>query len=288
MKKIMAILMATLMITGCSTTDTTSSTTAEPTATTTTATTTTNTLDAIKESGVLKVSVSPDYPPMEFMDANNNPVGSDIALAQYIADQLGVELQIETMDFSATLTAVDLDKVDMGISGFGWTEDREEQYELSLEYNTDAEAESGCNGIMVLSENVDKYETLDDFDGLTVAAQANSIQEEITMSQTNAVVEKIATLDVGILELQTGKIDGLTLSCTVAEGYANSLDNLALAAPRFTVDEHLGNVVVVKKGQTELIDAVNEIMEVVNSEGLYEQWYAEAVEEATAIGIEFE
>jgi len=287
MKKLIAVLLASLLLTGCSTSNSTPTTTD---GTTTTATTVTDdsTLAAIKKSGVLKVSVSPDYPPMEFMDADNNPIGSDISLAQYIADKLGVELQIETMDFSATLTAVDLDKVDMGISGFGWTEEREAQYELSTEYNTDAESESGCNGIMVLSSNVDDYQTLEDFAGKTVAAQANSIQEEITLGQTTANVEKIATLDVGILELQTGKIDGLTLSCTVAEGYANSLDNLALASPRFTVDEHLGNVVVVKKGQTDLIAAVNEIMDEVNSKELYQQWYEDAKVQATAIGIDFE
>jgi polar amino acid transport system substrate-binding protein len=278
MKKLLSLLLiTTVLLSGCGTTTETTGTETELTA-----------LEKVIESGVLKVGVSPDYPPMEFFDSENNAVGSDVTLAQYIAEQLGVELQIETMDFSAVLTGVDLNKVDLGISGFGWTEERKENYLLSTSYNTDAAAESGCNLILVKSDDVDQYQTFDDFEGKTVAAQANSIQEAITNDQTPATVEKVATLDVGLLNLQTGKVDGITLSCTVAEGYVASMEGIALSAPRFAIDDHLGNVVVAKLGNTDLIDEVNKIMDTVNEEGLYEIWYEEAEVLATENGIIFE
>ena len=74
-------------------------------------------LKEIIEKGVITLATSPDYPPNEFVDTDGTVKGSDIMLAQYIANSLGVELQIETMDFNAVLTAVDTGKVDMGISG---------------------------------------------------------------------------------------------------------------------------------------------------------------------------
>ena len=286
MKKLLTmLLLSAVLLAGCSSATETAET-SEPEAIADT--TEMTTLEKIQDSGVLKVGVSPDYPPMEFFDTENNPVGSDMTLAQYIADELGVTLQIETMDFSAVLSAVDLDKVDLGISGFGWTEERENNYLLSTEYNTDAASESGCNLILVRSDDVDNFQTFDDFEGKTVAAQANSIQEEITLGQTGATVEKVATLDVGLLNLQTGKVDGLTLSCTVAEGYVASMDGVAMAAPRFAVDEHLGNVVIAKLGNDDLMAEVNKIMDTVNSEGLYETWYSDAKDLATENGITFE
>ena len=59
-------------------------------------------LDKIKEKGTLVVATSPDYAPFEFqtlVDGENKVVGSDIMLAQKIADELGVELEISSMNF---------------------------------------------------------------------------------------------------------------------------------------------------------------------------------------------
>ena len=67
-------------------------------------------LKAIKEAGVLKVATSPDYPPYEFeditKDGQDKYVGADMELAKYIADKLGVKLQIEAMAFDACMAAI--------------------------------------------------------------------------------------------------------------------------------------------------------------------------------------
>ncbi len=246
-----------------------------------------NKLEQIKDKGEIVVSVSPDYAPMEFIDKDNNVVGSDIELSKYIAEKLGVELKLETMDFSAALTAVDFDKADIGVSGFGWTKDREENYDLSITYNVEQGSESTCNAILIREEDKDTLKTLDDFAGKKVAAQANSIQEEIASKQTKATIEKVSTIDQGILELTSKKVDGLTLSCVVAEGYAKSVDGLYISeAPLETDTTKIGNVVVIKKGDTELLDEINAIISEVNEKKLYEKWYDEAIGKAKEAGID--
>ena len=67
-------------------------------------------LQEIKDSGVLTVALSPDFSPMEFVDSSKTGqeqyVGFDVMLAQFIAEELGVKLEIQAMSFDACQTAV--------------------------------------------------------------------------------------------------------------------------------------------------------------------------------------
>ena len=97
-----------------------------------------NAPEKIKADGVLSVALSPDFSPMEFVDSSKTGqeqfVGFDVMLAQYIAESLGVELVIEPMSFDACQSAVYTASVPMSISGYSWTEERAENYELSDYY----------------------------------------------------------------------------------------------------------------------------------------------------------
>lgn len=97
-----------------------------------------NALEQIKADGVLSVALSPDFAPMEFVDSSKSGqeqyVGFDVTLAKYIADYIGVELNVEPMSFNACQTAVYTASVPMSISGYSWTEERAENYELSDYY----------------------------------------------------------------------------------------------------------------------------------------------------------
>ena len=87
----------------------------------------------------LKVAMSPDFAPMEFVDASKSGqdqfVGFDVTLAKYLAAEMGLELEIVPMSFDACQTAVAMGQVDMAISGFSWMPDRAEKYNLSNTYH---------------------------------------------------------------------------------------------------------------------------------------------------------
>ena len=61
-------------------------------------------LAEILEKGELVIATSPDYPAAEFITEDGVVYGNEMMLAKYIADCLGVSLQIETMDFGEYLT----------------------------------------------------------------------------------------------------------------------------------------------------------------------------------------
>ena len=89
-------------------------------------------LQKVLDQGVITCAVSPDYAPYEYLDLVTNEVkGSDIVLAQYIADQLGVDLKIEQMSFETCLAAAQTGSVDMCISSLSWKPERAEVLALS-------------------------------------------------------------------------------------------------------------------------------------------------------------
>ncbi|MBQ1347209.1 MAG: transporter substrate-binding domain-containing protein [Erysipelotrichaceae bacterium] len=132
-------------------------------------------LKKILNNGVMVIATSPDYPANEFITEDGTVYGCEMMLAKYVADCLGVNLKIETMDFSAVLTAVDTGKVDMSFSGFGWKADRAEAFELSVGYVGDDEV--SFHTLIVPADKADQYKSLQDFVGKHIIAQASSLQQ---------------------------------------------------------------------------------------------------------------
>lgn len=246
-----------------------------------------NRLEKILESGKLVLATSPDFAPLEFEDLSSGEaqyVGSDIELAKYIAEKLGVELEISAMDFSAVQAAIPSGQADIAISGFARTEERAQNMELSTPFNI---TEDGGQTVLVLKGEGANYTAADDFSGLQIGAQNGSLQYNLVSSQLPEDVEivPVGSLNDGVLMLETGKIDALASDLSNAELLLESHDGIETTDFMFEYDSE-GNVAAVKKGETELIEAVNEIIEEVNELGLYEQWKDEATELAKSLGLE--
>lgn len=237
-------------------------------------------LAKILEKGVLVIATSPDYPPAEGVDEKNGEVkGSDMLLAKYIANSLGVDLQIETMDFNAVLVAVQTGKVDLGISGLGYKEDRAESYELSIGYQSGTAA--AHHTLVVAAADKDKFSSLEDFNSaeLTIDAQAGSLQEMYVNDQLpNADLQLVTSLDTAMLDLMSGKVDAIALDSTTARNYAESSGGKivsVLVEKNIEFDLSIyadveGNVVAAKKGEKSLIDAVNQIIrQMLDTENAY-------------------
>ncbi len=240
-----------------------------------------NALEAIKAEGVLTVALSPDFAPMEFVDASKSGqeqyVGFDVMLANYIAQELGVKLQIDAMGFDACQTAVYTGNVPMSISGYSWTEERAENYELS-DYYYAGENETE-QVILLRSEDAAKYTKPEDFKGVDVGAQNASLQMQLVTSQLpDANPVTIGDITVGVMELLSGNIEALAVATGNAEMIISANPGLVVCDWQFEVDEkYEANVILLQKGETELLDAVNAILAKAYDAGLYGGWYEEAV-----------
>ena len=291
------------VMTGCSGQDT-ASTTAAPAADTTADTTAAGSeadtsaadsgeldpdsqLAKVLKSGKLVIGTSPDFAPMEFKDVSSGQteyVGSDMELARYIAEKMGLELEIKAMEFSAIQQAVASGTIDAGISGFAYTEERAENYGTSILYNV--QEDDGGHTCLVLKDNAGSYKTAEDFAGKKVLAQNASLQQSLVTTQLpdDIQFQPVTTVTDGVMMLITGKADALAVSYDNGEMLMNSYPEIAMTEFKFDQEDE-GNIILMKKGEDEFIEAINEVLEEVNESGIYFQWTDEAKALAEKLGI---
>ncbi|NLL92430.1 MAG: transporter substrate-binding domain-containing protein [Ruminococcaceae bacterium] len=245
-----------------------------------------NRLEKILADGVITMATSPDFAPMEFIDDSKEGqdmyVGVDIEFAKYIAENLGVELKIEAMDFSALQTAVSLGQVDMVLAGLAWKEERAEAMELSEFYNVISE--DNGQGILVKTTEVDKYQTAEDFSGKTIAVQNASLQLSLLESQLpDAKVEIVTNINDGVMMLIAGKVDGVGVAGTNGITINENYPEVKLSGFLYEYESE-GNVVGMPKGETELCEKINEIISKAAAEDLFTKWNNDARNLAAEIG----
>lgn len=232
-------------------------------------------------NGTLKVALSPDFAPMEFYDVAKSGddaiVGFDVILAKYLAKELNKELILMPMSFDACQAAVQTGKVDIAISGFSWTVDRAENYEISDYYIAgDNETEQ----VLITSKaNEGKFTTVESLKGMKIGYQGASLQELLVNEQLGSVKAEgnFVYSDIGtaVEALKAGKIDCLAVAKGNGDAIiANASSQLATSGFYFDVDpKYENNVCLIQKGNTELLDAVNAALAKAMSNDYYSGWY---------------
>ncbi len=230
---------------------------------------------------VLTVAMSPDFAPMEFVDPTKSGqdqfVGFDVFLAKYIAEELGMTLEIKPMDFDTCQAAVASGNVDMAISGFSWTEKRAAQYNLSDYYYA---GENETEQVLItMAANGDAYADAASIEGLKVGAQVASLQADLVAAQLpNATLVIYTDIKTGLLQLKKGDFDVMAVAIGNANSLINNNPDVAMTGFQFVVsDEEANNLILLQKGNDELTEKVNAILAKALAAGCYEIWYEEAL-----------
>ena len=233
---------------------------------------------------VLKVAISPDFAPMEFVDLTKTGqdkfVGFDVSLAKFIAEELGMTLEIMPMDFDACQAAVATGKVDMSISGYSWTEDRAAKYNLSDYYYA---GENETEQVLItLKENAGKYKTAESLKGVKVGAQGASLQEELVKKQLpDSTLVTYTDINTGLQQLKKGDFDVMAVAIGNANALINNNPEVIMSGFQFEVDEkEANNLILLQKGNDELTAKVNAALAKALAAGYYAKWYEEALNTA--------
>ena len=205
----------------------------------------------------LVVGVSADYAPFEFMypDENGNMVygGIDISVAQYVADELGLTLQVENMSFNNLLTSLDKGDFDMVLSAMEATPDRLENADFSTGYYSDTPP-----AILVKADKADQYKTLADFNGKAMGAQAATTKLDMVndIEGVNAVsLESVLDL---VNELVYDKVDAILVDGGVAQQYADANPDLVICSASSELPTAEPYCIAVAKGDPKgLLDGIN-------------------------------
>ena len=220
----------------------------------------------IQAAGKLVVATSPDWPPYEYIDDAGNIVGTDVLMMEWMAEQLGVELEIQAMAFDTCLAAVGRGDVDMMIAGLTYDEERTNAMDLTGIYWNE-----GDQGLLVKKGMGATYNSAAAFDGKTVAAQNGTNQQIMVEEQlTGATLELITKIPDGVNMVKTGRVDALAVPKTVYDSVLAENDDLEVA--EFAFDFEGGNYIASVKGEEALTAKVQELIDQINAEGLYQQW----------------
>ena len=199
-------------------------------------------------------------------------MGADIELANYIAQELGVELEIKAMSFDAMLAAIGEGTVDIALAGMTDKEERRASMDFSEPYYVE-----GDQVVVVRKDKADQYKTLDDLQNAALAAQNGSHQYDVLANVfPDAQQMPVNQITDGILMVKEEKVDGMLLPSAPAETYIASYPDLVIAEATITGFNSQGICCAVVKDEPELLEAISAITSQVNEDGLFYQWLDEA------------
>lgn len=230
-------------------------------------------VQAIQDAGVLVVGTSADYPPYEFhteIDGVDTIVGFDIAIAQYFADSLGVELKVVDMAFDSLLISLSKGDFDLVMAGLTPSEERKKAVDFTDVFFSNKQ-------IVIIRKDDDAlYNTTGDLAGKKGGAQTGTVQMELGANVVGAdnVVGLTKFQDL-IMELKSGKIDAVFTNSMTAAAYVSGNPDLEIKDIGIDYEE-TGFAGGVQKGNEDLVEYLNGVIDEMQEKGLIDQYVAEA------------
>lgn len=174
--------------------------------------------ESVNESGMVRIGVRNDNPPLSFIDDGGEWVGFDVDLANAMAAQMGVALELVVVDGTTRITALQEGQVDMSIASMNHTRKRDDAIDFSITYFWDNQSFLVRTG---------EYTSIDELFGKTVAANAGSS----AISSWNEYTAQAGGEKPEIVEFSEKLAAMQALRDGAVEGYTeDNITMLALAA----------------------------------------------------------
>ena len=209
------------------------------------------------EPGKLIMSTNAAFPPYEMTTDAGEFEGIDIETAQAIADKLGLELQIDDMDFDAALLAVQQGKSDMVMAGVTVTDERQNVMDFTDSYAT------GIQSIIVKEDS--DIASVDDLAGKKIGTQRGTTGYLYCSDDFGD--ENVVAYDNGLTAVQmlnNGQVDCVVIDNAPAKEFVAANPGLKLLDTAYVEENY---AIGVGKGNTELKDAINTALEELKADG---------------------
>lgn len=209
------------------------------------------------EPGKLIMSTNAAFPPYEMTTDSGKFEGIDIETAQAIADKLGLELQIDDMDFDAALLAVQQGKADMVMAGVTVTDERQNVMDFTDSYAT------GIQSIIVKEDS--DIASVDDLAGKKIGTQRGTTGYLYCSDDFGD--ENVVAYDNGLTAVQmlnNGQVDCVVIDNAPAKEFIAANPGLKLLDTAYVEESY---AIGVGKGNTELKDAINTALEELKADG---------------------
>lgn len=222
-----------------------------------------------KNDNVIVMGTNAAFPPFEEIQGDEI-VGFDVEISKLIAEKLGKELKIEDMEFNQLLGAVANGKIDFVAAGMTVDEERAKQVDFSDSYFQSKQ-------VMIVKNDNESISEADDLVGKKVGVQLGTTGDIFASSyesEDGGTIE-VVQFDKGamaVAEVSIGKIDAVVLDEEPAKKIVANYDGVKIIEAPFIEEVY---AIAVKKGNTELTDAINEVFKEIQEDGTYDALYAQ-------------
>ena len=208
-----------------------------------------------------------EFPPFEYISTNgviDGYDGIDMAIASKIGEISGKDVEIANMEFDSLLVAIQNGQIDAAIAGMTATEERAKTVDFSTPYYT-------ATQVMVVKEGSD-IKTAADMEGKAIAV-VQGYTGETVVQDLGYKYEAFKKGTECILELVNGKCDVVVIDSATAKDFVGDNEGLVIVEDpnAFESEEY---AIAVKKGNTELLNTINEAIEKMLADGTISEFAA--------------
>ncbi len=201
-----------------------------------------------KDDKKLIMATNAEFPPYEYKEGDKF-LGIDVEIAQAIADELGMELEIEDINFDSIVAEVKSGKADMGVAGMTVTEDRKKNVAFSDTYATSAQ--------VIIVKNDSTIADPEELEGKTIGVQLGTTGDMLAGDIKKATIERYNKGADAIVALNQNKIDAVIIDRQPAKVFVEKNEGIKIVDKEFSVEDY---AIAIAKDNTELLNKVNDAL----------------------------
>ena len=201
------------------------------------------------------------FAPYEYY-SNGEIVGVDVDIAREIALELGRELVVKDVAFDSIIHEVKSGKADIGVAGISYSDERAKQVDFSLEYTTSRQ--------VVLVRKNSKINSIEDINGKKIAVQLGSVADMyVSDMYNNKNIIREKKYLAAIQDLKDKKVSVVVMDELPALEIVRENEDIKILNDIFAEDSY---GVIVDKGNRELLDVINRVVERLKQEGKIDEF----------------
>ena len=214
-----------------------------------------------KNENQLVMVTEAGFAPYEYYE-NGEVVGVDVDIAKEIAKYLGKKLVVKDIAFDSIINEVKTGKADFGAAGISYSDDRAKNVDFSINYAISKQ--------VVIVNNNSSITNVNGISNKKIAVQLGSIADTfVTEKYKNANVVRQKKYLAAIEDLKTGKVDCVVMDELPAKEIVSKNEGIKILDGSLTNDSY---GMVVKKGNKELLDAINMVLQNLKDEGKIDEF----------------
>ena len=221
-----------------------------------------------KDDNKLVMVTEAGFAPYEYYE-NGEIVGVDVDIAKEIAKELGKELVIKDIAFDSIINEVRTGKADIGAAGISYSDERAKKVDFSINYSVSKQ--------VVIVKNDSFINSINDINDKKIAVQLGSVADTyVTENYKNAEIVRQKKYLAAIEDLKVGKVDLVVMDELPAKEIIEKNSGIKILDGELTSDSY---GMIVKKGNTELLETVNKVLNRLSSDGSIDNFIIKHTEE---------